>query len=90
MSTCYYKGYNLNLSYLQRPEGLKLLQTGNFSLEQIKAATNNFDPANKIGEGRFGPVYKVHLNSLFYLLYIKTREDARDNVVFVAAGCVIR
>ncbi|XP_006847778.2 probable LRR receptor-like serine/threonine-protein kinase At1g53430 isoform X1 [Amborella trichopoda] len=34
------------------------LQTGYFSLKQIKAATKNFDPANKIGEGGFGPVYK--------------------------------
>ncbi|KAL6314409.1 hypothetical protein AAG906_022492 [Vitis piasezkii] len=34
------------------------LQTGYFSLRQIKASTNNFDPANKIGEGGFGPVYK--------------------------------
>ncbi|KAK1389234.1 putative LRR receptor-like serine/threonine-protein kinase [Heracleum sosnowskyi] len=33
-------------------------QTGYFSLRHIKAATNNFDPANKIGEGGFGPVYK--------------------------------
>ncbi|XP_077251095.1 putative LRR receptor-like serine/threonine-protein kinase At1g53430 [Tasmannia lanceolata] len=32
--------------------------TGYFSLKQIKAATNNFDPANKIGEEGFGPVYK--------------------------------
>ncbi|KAH0854019.1 hypothetical protein HID58_092675 [Brassica napus] len=35
------------------------LQTGSFTLKQIKRATNNFDPENKIGEGGFGPVYKV-------------------------------
>ncbi|KAL8507670.1 hypothetical protein ACS0TY_018275 [Phlomoides rotata] len=34
------------------------LYTGSFTLRQLKAATNNFDPANKIGEGGFGPVYK--------------------------------
>ncbi|KAL2589447.1 hypothetical protein AAZV13_13G229600 [Glycine max] len=34
------------------------LRTGLFTLRQIKAATNNFDVANKIGEGGFGPVYK--------------------------------
>ncbi|PRQ56427.1 putative protein kinase RLK-Pelle-DLSV family [Rosa chinensis] len=34
------------------------LRTGFFTLTQIKAATNNFDPLSKIGEGGFGPVYK--------------------------------
>ncbi|KAK2368168.1 putative leucine-rich repeat receptor serine/threonine-protein kinase [Trifolium repens] len=34
------------------------LQTGLFTLRQIKEATNNFDISNKIGEGGFGPVYK--------------------------------
>ncbi|KAJ4981653.1 hypothetical protein NE237_032490 [Protea cynaroides] len=34
------------------------LQTGSFTLRQIKAATNNFAVANKIGEGGFGIVYK--------------------------------
>ncbi|KAK7405350.1 hypothetical protein VNO78_06598 [Psophocarpus tetragonolobus] len=38
------------------------MKTGYFSLRQIKAATNNFDPANKIGEGGFGPVYKGMLS----------------------------
>ncbi|KAI4333515.1 hypothetical protein L6164_018309 [Bauhinia variegata] len=37
---------------------LQDLKTGYFSLRQIKAATNNFNPENKIGEGGFGPVYK--------------------------------
>ncbi|PIN04671.1 Serine/threonine protein kinase [Handroanthus impetiginosus] len=34
------------------------LQTGLFTLKQIKAATKNFDLGNKIGEGGFGSVYK--------------------------------
>ncbi|KAH7665650.1 Non-specific serine/threonine protein kinase protein [Dioscorea alata] len=34
------------------------LHSGCFTLRQIKNATRNFDPTNKIGEGGFGPVYK--------------------------------
>ncbi|KAK3428067.1 hypothetical protein EUGRSUZ_F04179 [Eucalyptus grandis] len=34
------------------------LQTGHFTLRQIKAATDNFNSVNKIGEGGFGSVYK--------------------------------
>ncbi|KAJ0971460.1 hypothetical protein J5N97_019419 [Dioscorea zingiberensis] len=41
---------------------LELLQTGPFTLRQIKAATNNFDPLNKVGEGGFGSVYKGQLS----------------------------
>ncbi|KAI4323059.1 hypothetical protein L6164_022695 [Bauhinia variegata] len=37
------------------------LRTGIFTLRQMKAATNNFDDSNKIGEGGFGPVYKGFL-----------------------------
>jgi hypothetical protein len=46
---------------LASPSDLKglNLQTGTFTLRQIKAATNRFDAANKIGEGGFGSVYKV-------------------------------
>jgi hypothetical protein len=37
------------------------IQTGNFCLKEIKAASDDFDAANKIGEGGFGPVFKVNL-----------------------------
>ncbi|KAJ6377362.1 hypothetical protein OIU76_026350 [Salix suchowensis] len=43
------------------------LKTGSFTLRQLKAATENFNSANKIGEGGFGSVYKVcHLMNISY------------------------
>ncbi|XP_024964189.1 probable leucine-rich repeat receptor-like serine/threonine-protein kinase At3g14840 [Cynara cardunculus var. scolymus] len=47
--------------YLRRRDTMDLELagvTGSFTLRQIKDATNNFDDANKIGEGGFGSVYK--------------------------------
>ncbi|KAI7744313.1 hypothetical protein M8C21_032729 [Ambrosia artemisiifolia] len=50
--------------YLRRKNTTELelngleLNTSSFTLRQIKNATNNFDVANKIGEGGFGSVYK--------------------------------
>ncbi|KAF8029486.1 hypothetical protein BT93_E2020 [Corymbia citriodora subsp. variegata] len=57
-----WKGYFRGRTTRRRGmEGLDL-QTGTFSLKQIKAATNDFDSANKIGEGGFGAVYKGQLH----------------------------
>ena len=30
-----------------------------FSYSELKTATQDFNPSNKLGEGGFGPVYKV-------------------------------
>ncbi|XP_012574858.1 probable LRR receptor-like serine/threonine-protein kinase At1g53430 isoform X2 [Cicer arietinum] len=60
------------------------LKTGYFSLRQIKAATNDFDPANKIGEGGFGPVYKGVLSDGYVIavkqLSSKSRQGNREFV----------
>ena len=65
---------NFTSSFFSPPElrGIDL-QTGLFTLRQIKAATKNFDAANKIGEGGFGSVYKVFWSFFYipdYLLYL--------------------
>lgn len=38
-----------------------VIETKNFSYEEIFKATEKFSPANKIGEGAFGTVYKGRL-----------------------------
>lgn len=37
-----------------------------FSIKDINIATENFRPENKIGEGGFGPVYKVKMKIHFF------------------------
>ncbi|XP_076891890.1 putative leucine-rich repeat receptor-like serine/threonine-protein kinase At3g14840 [Bidens hawaiensis] len=76
------------LGYLRRKDtndldlsGLEL-NTGQFTLRQIKTATNNFDAANKIGEGGFGPVYKGVLSDGTLIavkqLSAKSRQGNRE------------
>ncbi|KAF3675809.1 putative LRR receptor-like serine/threonine-protein kinase RFK1 [Capsicum annuum] len=62
MSTLWWKGY-LQCKKKQRKDLEDMeLQTVSFTLKQIKAATNNFDASNKIGEGGFGAVFKGQLS----------------------------
>jgi hypothetical protein len=34
-----------------------------YDISQVLEATNNFSESNKLGQGGFGPVYKVHMNT---------------------------
>ncbi|AQK70370.1 putative LRR receptor-like serine/threonine-protein kinase [Zea mays] len=55
------KGNGRQFFYQGRKTATSELQTRAqyfFSLKEIESATKHFDPANKIGEGGFGPVYK--------------------------------
>ncbi|XP_048230032.1 probable LRR receptor-like serine/threonine-protein kinase At1g29720 isoform X1 [Ricinus communis] len=60
------------------------LQTGSFTLRQLRAATNNFDCTRKIGEGGFGSVYKGELSDGTVIavkqLSSKSRQGNREFV----------
>ncbi|WZZ03854.1 hypothetical protein YC2023_089775 [Brassica napus] len=56
------------------------MTTGSFSLKQLKVATDNFDPLNKIGEGGFGSVYKVQSVFKFKKYQISPRLTRASNL----------
>lgn len=71
------------------------MQTGIYTLRQIKVATKNFDTANKVGEGGFGSVYKVnlcptHLN--FYRLsgiFLKLPLEVEKKLMFAGFFLIV-
>ena len=51
------------------PENIQSIDSLIIDLSTLRAATENFDEANKLGEGGFGAVYKV-LTIFILLLFI--------------------
>lgn len=78
MSTLWWKGY-LKCKKKQRKdlEGMEL-QTISFTLKQIKAATNNFDASDKLGEGGFGAVFKGRLSDGTLVAVKKLSRQSRQ------------
>ncbi|KAL5841343.1 hypothetical protein ACOSQ3_011946 [Xanthoceras sorbifolium] len=64
--------------------GHKNKRGGTFTFRQLKAATNNFNSANKLGEGGFGSVYKGQLSDGTVIavkqLSSKSRQGNREFV----------
>ncbi|KAI3885945.1 hypothetical protein MKW92_007784 [Papaver armeniacum] len=58
---CFHKRKKINNYYFDKNPDIQSaeLLLSNFNI--ISAATNNFSEDNKLGEGGFGPVYKVHI-----------------------------
>ena len=65
----YFRGEAVELIELEQGTGV----TGprRFSYDELAAATDNFSKANKLGEGGFGPVYRVSERSTNYSTVVK-------------------
>jgi hypothetical protein len=52
------------------PEDVESIESLILDLSTLRAATNNFDESNKLGEGGFGIVYKVLIISFLHRAFI--------------------
>lgn len=59
------------LMNLYAAEVLSIKNTNLYTYKELRMATDNFDPANKIGEGGFGSVYKVSAHFISFSNLLK-------------------
>ncbi|KAM1388329.1 hypothetical protein ACFX2I_016473 [Malus domestica] len=53
-----------------------------YTIEEIEEATENFEPANKIGEGGYGPVYKGKLDHTLVAIKVLRPDAAQGRKQF--------
>ncbi|KAK4857820.1 hypothetical protein QYF36_006810 [Acer negundo] len=82
----FWRRYSRNKRRRRDLKGLDL-QTSAFTFKQLKAATDNFNSANKLGEGGFGAVYKGQLLDGTIIavkqLSSKSRQGNRSQLLLV-------
>lgn len=72
------RGYGSSKSSKQTPPGGMT-----FTMAQIKKATKNFSPSNRIGQGAFGMVYKGKLNNGTVVAIKRAKKDDKGpNLAF--------
>ncbi|XP_076934211.1 cold-responsive protein kinase 1-like [Bidens hawaiensis] len=82
------KGFNEFEDELSEVQNLKL-----YSYKDLRNATDDFSPANKIGEGGFGPVYKGRLKdgkvAAIKVLSAESQQGAREFLTEIKVICDI-
>ena len=54
-----------------------------FDLQSILEATDNFSDANKLGQGGYGPVYKVSQRFFFFSFFFSSFPSILTTLLFI-------
>ncbi|KAJ0020909.1 hypothetical protein Pint_32602 [Pistacia integerrima] len=76
-------GFKSSDSYVSSGSISGQVATVNFSFEEIYKATEKFSAANKIGEGRFGTVYKGKLKDGFIVAVKRAKKNKYDKYMLL-------
>ncbi|XP_050237690.1 calmodulin-binding receptor-like cytoplasmic kinase 1 [Mercurialis annua] len=70
--------FTFSSSYGSSSTASRMVGTVNFTIEEIYKATENFSPANKIGDGGFGTVYKGKLKDGSLVAVKRAKQNNYD------------
>jgi hypothetical protein len=67
---------------IREEKQMKLDELPLYDFEKLEIATNYFHFGNMLGKGGFGPVYKVILSKILYVLFCVIYHKSNINVYF--------